>query len=120
MDSQRAQIHEDLRDLISGELLFEPVERAPYAFDASLYEIDPLGVVAPQTEADLVNLVKYAAENAIPIHARGAGTGLAGESLGPGLVIDFSRHLRRVIRIDSDSVTVQPGVVLDALNRRLN
>ncbi len=119
MDDQRAQIYDDLRGLIAGELLFEPLERAPYAFDASLYEIDPLGVVAPRTEADLVALVKYAASNSIPLHARGAGTGVAGESLGPGLVIDFSRHLRRVIAIRPDSVCVQPGVVLDSLNAQL-
>ncbi len=119
MDEQRARIRDDLRGLLAGELLFEPLERAPYAHDASLYEIDPLGVVAPRTEADLVALVKYAAENAIPLHARGAGTGLAGESLGPGLVIDFARHLRRVIEIRPDSVVVQPGVVLDTLNAQL-
>ena len=119
MDEQRARIHDDLRDIFAGEILFRPLERAPYAFDASLYEIDPLGVVAPRTESDLIALVKYAAENEIPLHARGAGTGLSGESLGPGLVIDFSRHLRRVVALGSETVTVQPGVVLDALNVHL-
>ena len=98
MDEQRARIHDDLRDLISGELLFEPIERAPYAHDASLYEIDPLGVACPRTEDELAAIVRYASENAIPLHARGAGTGLAGESLGPGLVVDFARHLRRIVR----------------------
>ncbi len=105
--------------MIEGELLFEPLERAPYAVDASLYEIDPLGVVTPRTEADVVTLVKYSSEHAIPIHARGAGTGTAGESLGPGLVIDFSRHFRRIIQIGPDRVAVQPGVVLDVLNTEL-
>lgn len=119
MDEQRARIRDDLRGILAGELLFEPLERAPYAHDASLYEIDPLGVVAPRTEADLLALIKYAGENAIPLHARGAGTGLAGESLGPGLVIDFARHLRRIIEIRSDSVVLQPGVVLDTLNAQL-
>jgi FAD/FMN-containing dehydrogenase/Fe-S oxidoreductase len=119
VDEQRARILDDLRDLIAGDLLFEPVERAPYALDASLYEIDPLGVVVPRSREDLVALVRYAAEHAVPLHARGAGTGLAGESLGPGLVIDFSRYLRRVVAIGAESVVVEPGTVLDVLNAQL-
>ncbi len=119
MDERRARIHDDLRGILGGELLFEPIARAPYAHDASLYEIDPLGVVVPRTRDDVVVLVKYAAENAIPLHARGAGTGLAGETLGPGLVIDFSRHFRRIVEIGPDYVVVQPGVVLDVLNAHL-
>ncbi len=119
MDEIRARIHDDLRGLLGGELLFEPIERAPYAHDASLYEIDPLGVVVPRTGDDLAALVRYAAEQAIPLHPRGAGTGLAGETLGPGLVVDFSRHFRRIVEVGSDHVVVQPGVVLDVLNARL-
>jgi FAD/FMN-containing dehydrogenase/Fe-S oxidoreductase len=119
VDEIRARIHDDLRGILGGELLFEPIERAPYAHDASLYEIDPLGVVAPRTREDLAALVRYAAERSIPLHARGAGTGLAGETLGPGLVIDFSRHFRRIVSIGEDHVVVQPGVVLDVLNARL-
>ena len=119
MDESRSRIHDDLRGILDGELLFEPVERAAYAHDASLYEIDPLGVVVPRTLHDVVALVRYASENAIPLHPRGAGTGLAGETLGPGLVIDFSRHFRRIVEIGADHVVVQPGVVLDVLNARL-
>ena len=119
MDEYRARIHDDLRGIIAGELLFEPISRAAYAHDASLYEIDPLGVVVPRTLDDLVTLVRYAAENSIPLHPRGAGTGLAGETLGPGLVIDFSRHFRRIVAIGPDHVVVQPGVVLDTLNAEL-
>ena len=119
MDENRARIHDDLRGVITGELLFEPIGRAAYAHDASLYEIDPLGVVVPRTLDDVVSLVRYAAENAIPIHPRGAGTGLAGETLGPGLVVDFSRHFRRILEVGPDHVVVQPGVVLDTLNARL-
>jgi FAD/FMN-containing dehydrogenase/Fe-S oxidoreductase len=116
---RRARIHDDLRGLISGDLLFEAVDRAPYAQDGSLYEIDPLGVVIPRTGEELRATVRYAAENSIPLHARGAGAGLAGESLGHGLVIDFSRYLRRIVEIRPTSVVVQPGVVLDELNAQL-
>ena len=119
VDERRARIHDDLRGVIEGELLFEPIERAPYAHDASLYEIDPLGVVVPRTEHDVVLAVRYAAENSLPIHPRGAGTGVAGETLGPGLVIDFSRHFRRIVDIRPEEVVVQPGVVLDVLNAQL-
>ena len=119
MDESRACIHDDLRGIISGELLFEPIERAAYAHDASLYEIDPLGVVVPRGVDDVTALVRYAGENGITIQPRGAGTGLAGETLGAGLVVDFSRHFRRIVQIGADHVVVQPGVVLDVLNSRL-
>lgn len=119
MDERRARILDDLRGLIEGELLFGPIERAPYALDASLYEIDPLGVVVPRHEDDLVALVRYATDQAIPIHPRGAGTSLGGETLGPGLVVDFSRHFRRIVATRGDTVVVEPGVVLDVLNAHL-
>jgi FAD/FMN-containing dehydrogenase/Fe-S oxidoreductase len=119
MDEARARIYDDLRGVVEGELYFEPLDRAPYAHDASLHEIDPLGVVVPRSEDDVVAVVRYAAENRIALHARGAGTDTGGGSLGTGLVIDFSCHLRRVIAIGSDHVVVEPGVVLDFLNAQL-
>jgi FAD/FMN-containing dehydrogenase len=119
VDEHRARIHDDLRGILEGELLFEPLERAPYSLDASLYEIDPVGVVVPRTEDDVINAVRYAGENKIPVHARGAGTGTAGGAIGPGLVIDFSRYFRRVVDVQSDRVVVQPGLVLDVLNAQL-
>ena len=119
MDEHRARIRDDLRGLIGGELLFAPVERAPYARDASLYEIDPLGVVCPRHEQDLVALVGYAAERQITLHARGAGTGLAGGCIGRGIVVDFARHLRRVVEVRAEEVVAQAGVVVDALNAEL-
>lgn len=104
---------------MEGDLYFSPVARGPFARDSSLYEIDPLGVVVPRSIDDLKAVVRYASERAISLHARGAGTGLAGESLGAGLVLDFSRYLRRVIEVGPDFVVVQPGVVLDRLNTQL-
>ena len=68
---------------------------------------------------DVVATVQYARDQGIPIHARGAGTGLAGESLGPGLVVDFSSYMRRVIAVGENQVRVQPGVVHADLNRHL-
>jgi FAD/FMN-containing dehydrogenase/Fe-S oxidoreductase len=119
VEERRARVYDDLRGSIEGELYFEPLDRAPYAHDASLYEIDPLGVIVPRHEDDVVNIVRYAAENRIPLHARGAGTDTGGGSLGSGLVVDLSQHLRKVIAIGADHVVVEPGVVLEGLNARL-
>ncbi|MBV8309394.1 MAG: FAD-binding protein [Planctomycetaceae bacterium] len=119
MDERRARIYDDLRGLVAGELYFEPLDRAPYAHDASLYEIDPLGVVVPRTEDDVATVVRYAAEHRIPLHARGAGTDTGGGTLGDGIVIDFSRHLRKIVKIAADRVVVEPGVVLETLNAEL-
>lgn len=119
MDERRARIHDDLRGILGGELLFRPLERSSYAHDASLYEIDPLGVIVPRTEEDVVAVVRYAVENRLAIHARGAGTDVAGGALGPGLVLDFSRHFRRIVSVGSERVVVQPGVVPDVVNAQL-
>lgn len=119
MDQQRARIQEDLRGLLIGEVRCDDVFLQLYASDASIYQIKPLGVVMPRTTADVVAAVRYASDNELSIHARGAGTGLAGESLGPGLIIDFSRHLRRIVQTDAETVRVQPGVVHERLNDHL-
>ena len=119
MDEQRARVQDDLRGLLDGEVRCDDLFVQLYASDASIYQIRPLGVVLPRTSADVVALVEYARDNHLPLHARGAGTGLAGESLGPGLVVDFSKHLRRVLAVDHDRVRVQPGVVLERLNAHL-
>lgn len=119
MDERRARIHDDLRGILEGDLLFEPLRRASYAHDAGLHEVDPLGVVVPRTEQDVVGVLRYASENLIPVHPRGAGTGASGGALGPGLVLDLSRYFRRIVSIGSDHVVVQAGVVLDVLNAQL-
>lgn len=119
MDERRARIHDDLRGLFSGDLIFSAIGRSVYAHDSSIYEIDPLGAVVPRTIDDLLTVVRYAAEHGIPLHPRGAGTGLAGESLGAGIVVDFSRYLRRIVAVEPEHVIVEPGVVLEAVNAHL-
>src|SRR5437870_10570116 len=119
MDQERERINDDLRGLIKGDVRCDDVLLQLYATDASIYEIKPQAVVRPRSLADVVACVQYAAENHLPIHARGAGTGLAGESLGRGIVVDFSRYMRRVIRYDGDTVRLQPGVVHAGLNETL-
>lgn len=119
MDEQRARIQDDLRGLLAGEVRSDELFLELYASDASLYQIRPLGIVLPRSTEDVVATVQYAAANQLALHARGAGTGLAGDSLGPGLVIDFSRYMRRVLQTDESSVRVQPGLALERLNAHL-
>jgi FAD/FMN-containing dehydrogenase/Fe-S oxidoreductase len=116
---QLQRVLDDLKGIVRGELLFDDLSRTLYSTDASLFEVQPAGVVVPRDEEDLRALVRYAFENAIPLTARGAGTGVAGESLGAGLVVDLSKHFRSVLEIGSDTVRVQPGVVYRDLARRL-
>ncbi len=121
MNPERDRIQADLRGLLQGDVDCSDLYSQLYASDASVYEIKPLGVVRPRHTEDVVQLVKYAADNSIPLFPRGAGTGLAGQALGPGLIIDFSRFMRRLIHLDVENqlVRVQPGMVLADLNRML-
>ena len=119
MDQERERIQEDLRGLLDGDVRCDDVFLQMYASDASIYELRPLGVVRPRGVSDVVATLQYAAENEMPIHARGAGTGLAGESLGPGLVLDFSYSMRRILETGPQTVRIQPGVVCEQLNRHL-
>ena len=119
LDQHREIIQEDLRGVVAGDVRCDDVFLQLYATDGSIYQIKPLAVVRPRSTADVVACVQYAAAKHIPIHARGAGTGASGASLGQGLVVDFSRHLHRVIHTGQKSVRVQAGVVYERLNSHL-
>jgi FAD/FMN-containing dehydrogenase/Fe-S oxidoreductase len=119
VDPERARIQEDLRGLLDGDVHCDDVFLQMYASDASIYEIKPLGVVRPRSTDDVVKTVKYAAGNHLSIHPRGAGTSVAGASLGPGLILDFSYRMRRLLAIGKDTIRIQPGIVLAELNRQL-
>lgn len=114
-----SRIAEDLRGLVQGDVLSDALSRRLCASDASLYEITPTAVVRPRLTTDVVAAVRYAAAEGIPVHARGAGSGLAGGCVGPGIVIDFSRYMRRVLADEGESIRVQAGAVHGDLNRRL-
>jgi len=118
-DAQRQRIREDLRGNFRGELHLDPVARSLYSTDASLFQIEPLAVAVPIDEEDLQTVVRYANEQHLPIIPRGAGTGLSGESLGDGIIVDLSVYFRSIIEMNSDTVRVQPGVVLAHLNNEL-
>ncbi|GAA3074322.1 FAD-binding and (Fe-S)-binding domain-containing protein [Pseudonocardia yunnanensis] len=104
---------------IEGEVAFDDYTRHLYSRDASMYSITPRGVVAPRHAGDVVAAVTLAAEHGVAVLPRGAGTSLAGQTVGDALVLDFSRHMSTILDLDPDARTarVQPGVVQDQLNR---
>lgn len=103
---------------ISGEARFDRISRALYATDASVYEIQPLGVVIPRTREDVLRTVAICREEGVSVTARGGGTSQAGQAIGPGVQIDFSKYLNRLLELDpgNQRVRVEPGIVLDELN----
>jgi FAD/FMN-containing dehydrogenase/Fe-S oxidoreductase len=108
---------DELRAVLEGPVRFDPGTRALYSTDASNYRQVPVGVVFPRTTADVAAAMAVAREHHIPVTSRGAGTSIAGNACGQGLVLDFSRHLNHVLRLDPDQrlATVEPGVILDSL-----
>src|SRR5947209_1394728 len=105
-----SRLRDDLKGVVKGDVLCDDVSRILYSTDASIFEVRPLGVVLPRDEDDVRALVRYAAEHEVPLVPRGAGTGLAGEALGSGLVVDTSRHFRAILEVGEDTVRLQPGV----------
>ncbi|MGV3743377.1 MAG: FAD-binding and (Fe-S)-binding domain-containing protein [Burkholderiaceae bacterium] len=107
-----------LRQAVEGEVLFDRASRGRYSTDASIYQVDPVGVLIPKTAADVQVAIQLCNELRVPILPRGAGTSQCGQTVGAALVIDNSRHLNRVLDFDRDAmtVTVEPGMVLDHLN----
>ena len=104
-----------------GEVLFDAASRGRYATDASIYQIMPVGVFVPTTPEEVATALAIARELKVPVLARGGGTSQCGQTTGAALVIDCSKHLRRVLALDLESrrVTVEPGLVLDHLNAQL-
>lgn len=113
------QIRSDLRGQFSGSILIDPVYRGLYSTDASPFQVQPWAVAIPEEPAAVPVLLRYCFEHQLPLVARGAGTGLAGESLGSGIILDLSQYLRRIVRVDSDTITVEPGVTLAEVNTEL-
>jgi FAD/FMN-containing dehydrogenase/Fe-S oxidoreductase len=117
-----SQLRDALAQVISTrDVRCDRLTRALYATDASVYQIVPLLVAFPATAADVVAAVRVCARFTVPITARGGGTSQAGQSIGPGVILDCSKHLDRVLEINSDErwVRVEPGCVLDELNQTL-
>ncbi len=107
-----------LKREIEGEVLFDAYSRGRYSTDASIYQIEPVGVVIPKTERDAQIALQVALEERVAVLPRGGGTSQCGQTVGHALVIDHSKYLNQIVAFDRDArtVCVQPGVVLDQLN----
>lgn len=120
-EPQRAAIARELMGAIEGEVRFGRHDRMLYATDASLYQVEPIGVAVPRSVEDAHRVVSFCAARGLPILPRGGGTSLAGQCTNRAVVIDFSAHCRGISEIDLERrrVDIEPGVVLDELNREL-
>ncbi|MHC5179243.1 MAG: FAD-binding oxidoreductase, partial [Planctomycetota bacterium] len=112
----------DLAGLVKGDVHVDIYTRAAFSTDASIYRVLPQCVVAPKDTADIAAVIRYAGQQQIPIAPRGAGSGLAGESLTSGIVLDTRRFMDSILETAEDGswVRVQPGVVLETLNLHLS
>ena len=118
---ERAELAEELRKRVSGEVRFDPFSRVLYSTDASIYQMEPVGVVIPRSVEDVLAVIEIARDNRVPVLPRAGGTGLAGQSVNHAIVMDFSKYLNQVVEVNQEEqwVRVQPGIVLDQLNRYL-
>jgi len=121
----RSDLATRLRREMRGDVLFDAASRGRYATDASVYQVEPIGVAVPRTEADLAVALDVARDLKVPVLPRGGGTSQCGQTIGAALVVDHSKWLNEVVSFDarvaradpaSATVTVQPGIALDALN----
>ena len=117
--SHGASLAARLRKELDAEVLFDAASRGRYATDASIYQVEPLGVVVPRTEEAARGAIALAAAEGAPLLPRGAGSSQCGQAVGQALVIDHTKFLNRIVEIDGERAVVQPGVVLDALNAEL-
>ncbi|MCC6169512.1 MAG: FAD-binding protein [Caldilineaceae bacterium] len=118
---ENADLAHDLQQAVQGEVRFDGITRMLYSTDASLYQIQPVGVVIPKRVEDVQAVVEIAARRKVPILPRGGGSSLAGQAVGAALVIDFSKYMGEVIAINPEErlATVQPGMLVTPLNKLL-
>jgi FAD/FMN-containing dehydrogenase/Fe-S oxidoreductase len=111
----------DLKNLLEGDLLFDSVSKSIYATDASSYREIPAAVAIPKSKNDLITLIRFALKNETSLIPRTAGTSLAGQVVGSGIIVDVSRNFTEILEVNKDEnwVRVQPGVIRDELNMTL-
>src|SRR3990167_1346537 len=113
-----AEIAADLKKRIEGEVRFDRYSRLLYSTDASIYEIEPIGVVLPRHKGDVQAVIETANRYGVAVLPRGGGTSLAGQTVGHAIVLDFSKYMNRVLEVNREKLwcRVQPGLVQDELN----
>ncbi len=109
---------QELSRSLEGTLLSDDLHKILYSTDASAYRISPVGVAIPKSEEDISKIIRFATENKISITPRTAGTSLAGQTVGNGIIVDVSKHFTKIISFDNErkTITVQPAVIRDELN----
>ncbi len=109
---------DSLNKSIDGELFYDQLHKNIYATDASVYKKIPQAVAFPKSKDDIKKLIAFAKENQTTLIPRAAGTSLAGQCVGDGIIIDISKHFTKIISIDkgNKTVTLEPGVIRDELN----
>jgi len=114
-------LYQALKKQISGEVRFDKVSRFLYSTDASIYEIEPIGVVIPRTHEDVFATMEITRDFNVPVLPRGGGTSLAGQTVGEAVVVDMSKYLNRVLEVNREErwALVEPGVVQEQLNVHL-
>src|ERR1700712_4445456 len=114
-------LEEQLTRATTGEVLFDRFSRGRYATDASFYQIVPAGVVVPRTIDEALRTLAICRDDGRTVTPRGGGTSQCGQTVNDGIVVDLSKHLNRIISLDVEnrSCVVEPGMVLDGLNRQL-
>ncbi|MEK6571607.1 MAG: FAD-binding oxidoreductase [Bacteroidota bacterium] len=122
MSISTSSIEKDLKPIITGDVLCDDTSRNSYSTAACIYRIRPVAVVVPRTMEDVQTVVRYAFENQIPLIPRGGATSLAGQAVGFGIVLDCARYLNKILEVDVQNnwVKVEPGVVLERLNKHLS
>ncbi len=116
--SDTADLEQELRRVVGGEVRFDAMSRVLYSTDASIYQIEPIGVVLPRDADDVAAVIETAARRRVPVLPRGGGTSLAGQAVGHAIIIDFSKYMRGLLETNAAEgwVSVQPGIILDELN----
>jgi FAD/FMN-containing dehydrogenase len=118
MISRFVSIENELQSLVKGDAWFDNAMRETYSTATCMYKILPVGIVAPKDTEDVQNIVRFCRENRIAVIPRGGGTGLAGQAVGFGIVLDFTKYMNHVVKIsdETNSATVQAGCILNDIN----
>ncbi|MFQ6015175.1 MAG: anaerobic glycerol-3-phosphate dehydrogenase subunit C [Anaerolineae bacterium] len=118
MKQNLTDLEQELAKRVEGEVRFDKYSRILYSTDASIYQIEPIGVVIPRHKDDIVAVIQFAHQHGLPVLPRGGGSSLAGQTVGEAIIIDLSRYMNRVLAVNQEEhwVRVQPGIPLDNLN----
>lgn len=112
-------IERNLPSLVQGECFFDGETLERYSTSACWYKIQPIAVVHPQHSQDVQQVARFCQENDIALIPRGAGTGLAGQAIGLGIIVDFMPHMNKLVGVYDTTATIQPGIILEQLNNLL-